>query len=104
MKKAVDMYLKPNYPRENKKDVYYYYYATQVMHHFGGEAWKTWNSKMRDLLVASQDKDADDKSRFGSWNPKGDTWGMHGGRLMVTSFNLLILETRYRHVPLFPER
>ena len=57
--------------------------------------------QMRDLIVASQDKDADDKSRWGSWNPKGDAWGAHGGRLMDTSLNLLTLETRYRHVPLF---
>ena len=29
-------------------------YATQVMHHYGGEPWKQWNSVMRDQLPKSQ--------------------------------------------------
>ena len=28
--------IKPNYPKEAFKDMYYYYYATQVVHNFGG--------------------------------------------------------------------
>jgi hypothetical protein len=29
---------------------------------------------------------------FGSFSPDTDRWGRHGGRLMVTSLNLLTLE------------
>jgi hypothetical protein len=36
-------------PSEN--DMYYNYYATQVMRHFGGDVWKMWNERMRELMV-----------------------------------------------------
>jgi len=52
--KGIDNNLK-RYPPASMQNMYYYYYATQVMHHFGGAAWKTWNEKMRDSLVKSQD-------------------------------------------------
>ena len=80
-------------PPGTMKNMYYHYYATQVMHHFGGEPWKAWNEKMRDLLVKTQDK-------TGSWSSQGDTHGPAGGRLMITSLSLLTLEVYYRHVPL----
>lgn len=99
--KGIDNYLKPNFPRPERKDVYYYYYATQVMHNFGGDDWKAWNKQMRDQLVASQDNDMKDPARFGSWSPAGDQWGQAGGRLMVTSLNLLTLEVYYRYLPLY---
>jgi hypothetical protein len=97
--KGISANLKP-VPPGTKKDAYYHYYATQVMYHFGGDAWKDWNQKMRDLLVASQaaDKASPD---FGSWSSAGDTWGASGGRLMVTSLNLLTLEVYYRYLPLY---
>jgi len=46
--KGIQSNLKP-YPPGNMKNMYYYYYATEVMHHFGGRAWKEWNDKMRDI-------------------------------------------------------
>lgn len=101
MIKAVDNYIKPNYPRPDVKDVYYYYYATQVMHHFGGDEWKSWNTKNRELLVKSQNDDRTKPEVWGSWSPAGDNWGRTGGRLMVTSLNLLSLEVYYRYLPLY---
>jgi hypothetical protein len=97
--KGISANLKP-VPPGTKKDAYFHYYATQVMYHFGGDAWKDWNQKMRDLLVASQ---AAEKASadFGSWSSAGDTWGTSGGRLMVTSLNLLTLEVYYRYLPLY---
>jgi hypothetical protein len=70
------------------------------MHHFGGEAWKKWNNKMRDFLVKSQDGDSKSPN-FGSWTSQGDSHGTSGGRLMTTSLNLLTLEVYYRHLPLY---
>jgi hypothetical protein len=99
--KAVDNYIKPKPPQPDKKDVYYYYYATQVMHNLGGDDWKAWNAKMRDQLIASQDNDAKLPLTYGSWSPVGDQWGETGGRLMVTSLNLLTLEVYYRYLPLY---
>jgi hypothetical protein len=98
--RGIDANVKPT-PPGAKKDAYYYYYATQVMFHFGGDAWKNWNGKMRDLLVKTQE---DDKAsaNFGSWSSDGDVWGRAGGgRLMVTSLNLLTLEVYYRYLPLY---
>ncbi len=84
-----------------KKDVYYTYYATQVMFHFGGETWTNWNAKMRRTLLDSQENVQTSPS-FGSWSATGDVWGSQGGgRLMVTSLNLLTLEVYYRHLPLY---
>jgi len=101
MIKGVDNYIKPNYPKEQVKDVYYYYYATQVMHHFGGDDWKSWNKVNRDLLVKTQNKDDKRPDLSGSWSPAGDQWGQTGGRLMVTSLNILSLEVYYRYLPLY---
>jgi hypothetical protein len=98
MIKAINAHLKNNPP--NRPDVYYYYYATQVMHHFGGDAWREWNEKMREYLIQTQDKN-DQSANFGSWSAAGDPWGRHGGRLMMTSLNLLTLEVYYRYLPLY---
>jgi hypothetical protein len=81
------------------QDVYYYYYATQVIHHFGGSDWKDWNEKMRENLIRKQD--VAKGANYGSWSPAGDPWGGSGGRLMITSLNLLTLEVYYRYLPLY---
>ena len=49
--KAGVEYLDQMGPTEN---MYYNYYATQVMRHYGGEFWETWNTKMRDRLVTAR--------------------------------------------------
>jgi hypothetical protein len=98
MIKAIQTQIKQNPP--DRQDVYYYYYATQVMHHFGGEEWKTWNDKMREYLISKQEKNQQHVN-FGSWSPDGDQWGRAGGRLMMTSLNLLTLEVYYRYLPLY---
>jgi hypothetical protein len=98
--KGIQANLKPT-PPGAKKDAYYYYYATQAMYHFGGDSWKDWNTQMRDLLVKTQG-DKQGSPDFGSWTSAGDTWGKSGGgRLMVTSLNLLTLEVYYRYLPLY---
>jgi hypothetical protein len=86
--------------------MYYYYYATQVMRHLGGDDWNTWNKKMRDLLIATQDKgDTPGKAhQFGSWDPKKDAHGSVGGRLMITSLSALTLEVYYRHALLYRDQ
>lgn len=83
----------------NAKNMYYSYYATQVMHHFGGDEWKKWNEKMREDLLAAQDKSKGPLG--GSWSSAGDPHGASGGRLMQTSLSLLTLEVYYRHLPLY---
>jgi hypothetical protein len=90
-------------PEKQLNNMYYYYYATQVMHHFGGEAWQKWNPRMRDMLVAKQDRGMDraHPDQKGSWSPVGDVHGGAGGRIMTTSLSLLTLEVYYRYLPLY---
>jgi hypothetical protein len=85
------------------RNIYYYYYATQAVYHFGGPSWESWNPKMRDLLLDTQDKglDPDRLDQKGSWSPAGDAWGSQLGRLGYTSLALLTLEVYYRYLPLY---
>ena len=91
--------LMKNLPDLDRKNVYYWYYATQVLRNMNNYEWDTWNRKMRKLLVDTQCRD--DNCAKGSWDPAGDAWGSHGGRLMQTSLSCLTLEIYYRYLPLF---
>jgi hypothetical protein len=94
-------YLMSNQPSLDAHNLYYWYYATQVMHNQPGTEWDAWNRKMRKLLIETQCRDG---CASGSWDPavpKGDTWCMHGGRVMATSLAALTLEVYYRYLPLY---
>ncbi len=84
-----------------KADVYFNHFATQVMFNYDGKAWKEWNASMRDFLVKGQVTEPF-KAANGSWAPGGDPFGRSGGRMMMTSMNLLTLQVYYRYPPLFP--
>jgi Prenyltransferase and squalene oxidase repeat len=90
-------------PDAKRKDIEYYFFATQVLYEEDlrvlpvGEPWKTWDPKIRDLLVDSQDQ----REEKGSWSPVGDSLAPFGGRLMQTALSLLILEVNYRYLPVF---
>jgi hypothetical protein len=96
-------YLRKSPPSLQNRDTYYWYYATQVMFHMGGEYWDEWNRALHPMLIESQIKQG---QLGGSWDPSfpvRDRWAAHGGRLYVTTMNLLSLEVYYRHLPLFEE-
>lgn len=82
-----------------RENLYANYYISQVLHHFGGNEWKSWNSKMRQSLVRSQ---LSGGHGAGSWysTKKHD---ISGGRLYSTCMSLLILEVYYRHLPLYQQ-
>jgi hypothetical protein len=85
------------------RDTYYWYYATQVMFHMRGKYWRTWNGALHPLLTESQIQDG---TFAGSWDPRlpvPDRWGPHGGRIYVTTMNLLSLEVYYRHLPIYAD-
>jgi hypothetical protein len=84
-----------------QRDTYYWYYATQVMFHMGGNRWKAWYGNLYPMLIRTQKTQGD---FTGSWEPNGripDAWGRFGGRLYVTTLNLLSLEVYYRHLPIY---
>jgi hypothetical protein len=84
-----------------RRDTYYWYYATQVMFHMGDQYWEQWNRRLHPLLVDTQIQQG---PLAGSWHPHTpvpDRWAAHGGRLYVTTMNLLSLEVYYRHLPIY---
>jgi hypothetical protein len=91
-------YLLNNLPTWETRNVYHWYYATQVCHHTGGKVWWIWNQQMRELLPATQ---VTVGPEAGSWDPQGDPFAQHGGRLYVTCLSLYMLEVYYRHLPLY---
>jgi hypothetical protein len=87
--------------RAPARDTYYWYYATQVIFHMGGESWKRWYGALYPMLIRTQVTEGE---FVGSWEPSGpipDAWGSFGGRLYVTTLNLLSLEVYYRHLPIY---
>ena len=80
-----------------RNNMYYNYYAVQVMHHWGGTEWTTWNRVMRDQLIATQVQEG---PAAGSWNPSGAHSDL-GGRLVESCFSIMSLEVYYRHLPLY---
>ncbi len=52
-------YMISHLPDEKLPNVYYWYYGTKVVHNMAGYEWHTWNRKMRDLLVRTQVRNAD---------------------------------------------
>ncbi len=97
---AIDWLIDKHLPDEDEMNIYYWYYGTQAMHHFGGRQWERWNSRMRQLLIGSQET----RGRYpGSWNPSDFRWGGQGGRIYTTSLSVCTLEVYYRHLPLFKQ-
>jgi hypothetical protein len=83
---------------DDDENVYYWYYATQMLHHMGGNEWDQWNQVMRQRIPARQVRQGPER---GSWNPGGDRWGAHGGRLYTTCLSIYNLEVYYRHLPIY---
>ncbi len=83
------------------RDTYYWYYATQVLKHVDGETWKTWNRALRPLLIRTQEKTGENAGSWDPYAPVPDRWAPFGGRLYLTTMNLLSLEVRHRLLPLY---
>lgn len=83
------------------ENYYTNYFATQVMKNWGGPEWDRWNGRLRDQLIARQEKEGPAK---GSWAPQDRAdYSKSGGRLLTTCLATLTLEVYYRNKPLLPE-
>lgn len=93
-----------------RRNVYAWYYTSQMLHNIGGEDWKRWNAAVQTAIIRNQATGGAAKAGQdirGSWNPTappGDPYenSEKGGRLYMTSLCILILETPYRHQPIYP--
>ncbi|MEZ6093976.1 MAG: prenyltransferase/squalene oxidase repeat-containing protein [Pirellulaceae bacterium] len=93
----------PSLDKVEDRDTYYWYYATQVLRHVGGAKWRSWNTVLHPLLLESQIKTGEFAGSWDPYSPVPDRWGHIGGRLYVTTMNLLSLEVDYRLLPLYEE-
>ena len=92
-----------------RRNVYAWYYTSQMLHNIGGDDWKRWNTAVQKAVVESQLSAGSVKAGQdvrGSWNPTsppGDPFehSEKGGRLYMTALCILILETPYRHQPVY---
>jgi len=78
-------------------DYYYWFYATYCLNQYDGPDganWKSWNEKMKDVLLKNQ-RTKQDGCADGSWEPL-DRWSAEGGRVYATAINVLTLEVYYR--------
>ncbi len=82
-------------------NVYSWYYITQVMHNMEGSSWTQWNNRLKPVLLANQITTGDEA---GSWAPGSDTYGRVAGRLYTTCLCVWMLETYYRHLPIYSYR
>ena len=80
-------------------DVYYNYYATLLLFHLGGPAWETWNPRIREHLVKTQNQSGHEA---GSWYFE-DQYAKEGGRLYTTAMCAMTLEVYYRFAPLYQQ-
>lgn len=96
-----------------KRNVYEWYYMAQTLHNMGGDDWRGWFGNLQSIIVRSQEKAGGKppNDTRGSWSPKfgSSTYGSNeeyadkAGRLYLTAMCLLILETPYRHTPIYDE-
>lgn len=101
-----------------RRNVYEWYYVAQTLHNLGGDDWKQWYGRVQYLLVEHQNKAGSRKAGediLGSWNPhvllrgkdkvygSSEEYADKAGRLYLTAFCLLILETPYRHTPVYED-
>ena len=82
---------------KEKANFYFWYYGSLALYQHQGPIWEQWNQRLREILVSSQSRDADDA---GSWDPNGQ-WSRETGRVVTTALATLSLEVYYRYLPLY---
>ena len=94
-----------------RRNVYEWYYVAQTLHNIGGDDWKNWYGPVARLIIDHQKKAGSNKAPtdiMGSWGPKdprgaNEEYSEKAGRLYLTALCLLVLETPYRHTPVYEE-
>lgn len=112
MAEGVDWLLQDKFKPEwttGRRNTYEWYYIAQVLHNLGGDQWKDWYAQAAREVCRYQKTRGSRKPPtdiMGSWAPLefpgADAEHSHiGGRLYLTALCVLVLETPYRHAPLY---
>jgi len=88
-------FLQNQPPNRGESDIYYWYYGSLCMMQMQNDAWKNWNTQVRDTLIRMQRHVGSDG---GYW--EGMRWGDRGGHVFTTAMATLTLEVYYRYMPL----
>ncbi|MBT3200503.1 MAG: hypothetical protein HN350_11355, partial [Phycisphaerales bacterium] len=80
---------------DSKTNMYYWYYGFLSLYQHQSPMWKTWNLRVRQLLVDRQVKKG---PSAGTWNP--GSW-KEAGKLVSTAMGALSLEVYYRYLPMY---
>ena len=91
-------YLLQNGTDRGDYNIYFLYYGTLAMYQHGGDAWSTWNARVRDDVVRRQRAKG---HMAGSWDPDDSPYGTKGGRIYGTALATLTLEVYYRFLRLY---
>jgi hypothetical protein len=74
-------------------DPIHWYYGGLAAFQHGGTTWKSWNERLKQVLLARQERRG---CAAGSWPAVGST-GAKGGRVVATALCALALEVYYRY-------
>lgn len=95
--------------KPGRRNLYGWYHEAQVLHNLGGEDWEAWYDHVQSLIIENQAAGPRSPGRDtnGSWDPyppgpQFDVMDARFGRLYSTALSLLILETPFRHMPVYP--
>ena len=98
VKEAGDYLLQ--HPASPGGDIYGWYYASLALVQFENDAWRAWNERCRETLVATQRKGGPSD---GCWDANM-RWGDHAGRIYTTALATLTLEVYYRYLPMVQKK
>ncbi|MBM4032417.1 MAG: terpene cyclase/mutase family protein [Planctomycetes bacterium] len=77
-----------------RADIYFWYHGSLALSRLGGPEWAVWNARVKEILLALQDRQGDLK---GSWRLAGDPWGDYAGRIYFTALAIMSLQVYYRY-------
>lgn len=91
--------------KDHRRNVYAWYYTAQTLHNSGGKPWEEWFAHTLPLIVKAQQRGGRNRGSWHPHQPRGNPQerSRDAGRLYVTVMCVLILETPYRHAPLYEE-
>lgn len=87
--------------KQARQSHYYWYTATLALFHYGGDAWRKWNTVLKEVLLPTQVRGG---HADGSFSPGRNWVDEFGGRVATTALMALTFEVYYRYPPIHAHR